>query len=97
MPKGYWIVNNIVHDVETYEKYKLANAAAFAKFDAKFVVRGGQQQLREGNSHPRTVVLEFPSYEVALACYDSDEYQEALAIRAPISEGNLVIVEGYDG
>jgi uncharacterized protein (DUF1330 family) len=97
MPKGYWIVNNAVHDVETYEKYKLANAEAFAKFDAKFVIRGGQQQLREGQSHPRTVVLEFPSYDVAVACYESDEYQKAMAIRTPISDGNLVIVEGYDG
>ena len=97
MPKGYWIVNNVVHDAETYEKYKLANAVAFAKFDAKFVVRGGQQELREGEAHPRTVVLEFRSYEAALACYDSDEYQEALAIRAAISDANLVIVEGYEG
>jgi uncharacterized protein (DUF1330 family) len=97
MAKGYWIVNNIVHDVEIYEQYKEANAAAFAKFDAKFVVRGGQQQLREGQSHPRTVVLEFPSYEIAVACYESAEYQKALEIREAISDGNLVIVEGYDG
>ena len=53
--------------------------------------------MPEGQSHPRTVVLEFVSYAQAIACYDSDEYQKALAIRAPISEGNLVIVEGYDG
>lgn len=97
MPKGYWIVNNIVHDVETYEKYKLANAEAFAKFDAKFVIRGGQQQLREGQAHPRTVVLEFSSYDVAVACYESEEYQKAMAIRTPISDANLVIVEGYEG
>jgi uncharacterized protein (DUF1330 family) len=89
-------VNNVVHDAETYEKYKLANAAAFAKFGAKFVVRGGQQQVREGQAHPRSVVLEFPSYEAALACYDSDEYQAAMAIRAAISDANLIIVEGYD-
>ncbi|MDG1425311.1 MAG: DUF1330 domain-containing protein, partial [Paracoccaceae bacterium] len=40
--------------------------------------------------------IEFPNYEAALACYDSPEYQTALAIRHGISEGNLVIIEGYD-
>lgn len=97
MAKGYWIVNNIVHDVDTYEEYKVVNAVAFAKYGAKFVVRGGQQQLREGQSHPRTVVLEFESYDTAVACYESEEYQKALAIRLPVSDGNLVIVEGYEG
>ncbi|MGR3663054.1 MAG: DUF1330 domain-containing protein [Paracoccaceae bacterium] len=97
MAKGYWIVNNIVHDVDTYERYKAVNAAAFAKYGAKFIVRGGQQTLREGQAHPRTVVLEFKSYDTAIACYESEEYQKALAIRTPISDANLVIVEGYEG
>jgi len=97
MAKGYWIANNLVHDAEVYEAYKTANAIAFAKFGGKFCVRGGQQQDREGTPYPRTVVIEFPSYADAIACYESEEYQKALAIRAPISEGNLIIVEGYDG
>lgn len=97
MAKGYWIANNMVHDAETYEKYKAANAAPFARHGAKFLVRGGTQQTREGTTFPRTVVLEFPSYEAAIACYEDPEYQVAKDIRAPISEGNLMIVEGYDG
>lgn len=96
MAKGYWIANNIVHDVEAYEGYKAANAVAFAKYGARFVVRGGQQEVREGTGNPRSVVIEFPSYADAVACYESPEYQAALAIRQPISEGTLIIVEGYD-
>lgn len=97
MPKGYWIANNIVSDAETYENYKASNAAPFAEFGARFVVRGGQQDIREGSANPRTVVIEFPSYEAAVACYDSDAYRQAKAIRDPISEGTLIIVEGYEG
>jgi uncharacterized protein (DUF1330 family) len=97
MAKGYWIANNIVHDAEEYEAYKAANAAPFAKYHARFLVRGGQQTIGEGTAFPRTVVIEFPSYEDAVACYNSAEYQAALAIRLPVSESNLVIVEGYDG
>ena len=97
MPKGYWIANNMVHDAETYEQYKAANAAPFAKHGAKFLVRGGSQEVREGTMFPRTVVLEFPSLDAAIACYEDPDYQHAKSIRTPISEGNLLIVEGYDG
>ncbi|WP_108485048.1 DUF1330 domain-containing protein [Oceaniglobus ichthyenteri] len=97
MPKGYWIANNIVHDVETYERYKAANGPIFAKWNARFIVRGGQQHTGEGTPYPRTVVIEFPSYADAIACYESPEYQDAKAIRTPVSESQLIIVEGYDG
>ena len=96
MPKGYWIANAIVHDAETYERYKAANAAPFARHGARFLVRAGTQETREGTVFPRTVVIEFPSYASAKACYDDPDYQAAKAIRAPISDGNLIIIEGYD-
>ena len=97
MPKGYWIANNIVRDAAEYENYKAANAAPFKEFGAKFLVRGGTQEVREGECFPRTVVIEFASYADAVACYESPEYQAAIAIRAPVSDGRLIIVEGYDG
>jgi len=50
----------------------------------------------EGEVKARTVVIEFESYAQAVACYNSDAYQAAKAIRAPIASGDMVIVEGYD-
>ncbi|MBM7069836.1 DUF1330 domain-containing protein [Actibacterium sp. 188UL27-1] len=97
MPKGYWIANNVVHDAAAYERYKTANAAPFAKYGARFLVRGGSQENPEGAAHSRSVVLEFPSYAAALACYNDPEYQVAKEIRASIADGTLIIVEGYDG
>ena len=87
MPKGYWIANVDVRDAEVYDKYRAANAKPFADFTP---------DVREGTSHPRIVVIEFASLADAVACYESDGYQAAKDIRSSVSDGNLVIVEGYD-
>ena len=97
MAKGYWIVNNVINDETGYEAYKFAAAKALGKFGAKFVVRAGKQDLREGVMHPRAIVIEFASYADAVACYESAEYQAAKALRLPVADGNLAIVEGFDG
>lgn len=94
MPKAYWVAHVDVDDPDVYEEYKSANAVAFAKYGAKFIVRGGKQEACEGKNRTRTVVLEFKDYEMALACYNSPEYKKALAIRKDISTSDLVIVEG---
>ena len=96
MPKGYWIGHVTVENAAQYETYRVANAAAFAKFGARFLVRGGAQKVVEGTQRPRTVVIEFDSLEQARACYNSPEYQAAKAIREPAGISDLVIVEGYD-
>lgn len=97
MTKGYWIAHGSVDDVVLYDDYRKANAAPLAAFGGKFLVRGGQRETPEGSARPRTVVIEFPSYQAALDCYHSPAYQAALAIRAPISTVDLVIIAGYDG
>jgi len=96
MPKGYWIGHVTIDDPEAYEKYRAANGAAFAKYGARFLVRGGRQLVAEGEARPRTVVIEFPDYEAARACYESPEYQGAKKLRDPVSLADLVIVEGYE-
>lgn len=96
MVKGYWIVNNEVTDADTYKSYQAANAAPLAEFGARFLVRAGTQQGREGQTFPRSVVIEFPSYAAAIACYESDGYAAAKAVREAAAKGTLVIVEGYD-
>jgi uncharacterized protein (DUF1330 family) len=97
MSKGYWIAHVDVRDAAAYQKYREANAAPFAKYGARFLVRGGAHEVREGAARARSVVIEFPSYEAAKACYDSAEYQAAKALRDPVSDGDLVIAEGWEG
>ncbi len=97
MAKGYWIASGEVSDVEQYKKYAAANAIPFAKFGAKFLVRGGAFECMEGSTASRNVVIEFPSYEAALACYKSPEYQAAIELRKPASRLNLIVIQGYDG
>jgi len=97
MTKGYWIGRVDVTDDEVYKSYIAANAAPFAKYGAKFIVRGGAFDAVEGNARERNVVIEFPSLEDAKACYHSAAYQAAKALRDPVAICDLVIIEGYDG
>jgi len=97
MAKGYWIGRLDVSDPESYKAYVAANAEPLRKYGARFLVRGGPFEAKEGTSRSRNVVLEFPSYAAALACYQSPEYQRAIALRTPCSVGDLIVIEGYDG
>ncbi|MBM2577373.1 DUF1330 domain-containing protein [Jannaschia sp. Os4] len=97
MAKGYWIAHGRVDDPEAYDLYRRANAAPLAAHGGRFLVRGGTREVAEGDAKPRTVVIEFPDYASALACYRSEDYQAAIELRRGISESDLVIVEGYDG
>jgi uncharacterized protein (DUF1330 family) len=97
MAKGYWLVRVDVTDAEAYKAYVAANAKAFAKYKARFLVRAGTFVVKEGNARGRNVVIEFDNYASALACYESAEYAEALRLRQNASVSDLVIIEGYDG
>jgi len=97
MAKGYWIARVDVADPERYKAYVAANASPLKKYGARFLVRSGQFENPEGSSRTRNVVIEFPSYQAALECYKSAEYQEAARLRAPVATIDLVVIEGYDG
>ncbi len=97
MAKGYWVVRVDVDDPEKYKAYVAAGAEAYKKHGAHFLVRGGRFENPEGSSRARNVVIEFPSYEAALACWKSPEYQRARVLREPVSTLDMVIIEGYDG
>jgi uncharacterized protein (DUF1330 family) len=96
MAKGYWVANVDVKNLDEYKKYVAANAVPFGEYGARFLVRAGQHQVREGQMNSRIVVIEFKDYATALACYDSPEYQEAMKLRIDHAVGNLAIVEGWD-
>ena len=97
MAKGYWIARVDVHDPEAYKGYVTANALPFAKYGARFLVRGGRSEAPEGTPRSRNVVIEFKDYDTAVACYHSAAYAAAKAIREPAADADLLIIEGYDG
>jgi uncharacterized protein (DUF1330 family) len=95
--KGYWFVQIDVTDMEGYKAYMAADQAGFGKFGARYLVRGGRRDVMEGRARSRIVVLEFPSYDVALGCYHSPEYQAASKLRDGNAEADVIVAEGYDG
>jgi uncharacterized protein (DUF1330 family) len=92
--KGYWIARVTVSDPDTYKGYAEAAPAAFEKFNARILARGGRHEQMEGDGRPRNVVIEFASFEDAVACYHSPEYQAARQHRLAAGEADIVIVEG---
>lgn len=90
----YWIAHVTVTDPEAYKGYQSLAPAAFARFGARFLARGGQSEVLEGPEAARHVVIEFPDLAAARACYHSDEYRAARAARAGAAEVAVVIVEG---
>jgi uncharacterized protein (DUF1330 family) len=97
MPKGYWIGRVDVKSDEGYKPYAAANAAIFKKFGARYIIRAGKFECVEGSARSRNVVIEFPDYAAALACYRSPEYQENIKRRLPHATADILVIEGYDG
>jgi uncharacterized protein (DUF1330 family) len=97
MAKGYWIGRVDVHNDEGYKTYAAANPEIFKKYGGRFVIRGGPFECVEGEARSRNVVIEFPDYATALACYNSPEYQANIKVRQPHSLADMVIIGGYDG
>ncbi len=84
-------------DQEPFKVYAAATADAPMKYGARFLARAGRFTVPEGTTRTRNTVVEFPSYQAALDCWSSPEYQAARKLRLPASLIDLVIVEGYDG
>ncbi len=97
MAKGYWIARVDVKSEEGYKPYAAANPAIFRKFGGRFVIRGGKSESVEGTARTRNVVIEFPDFASALACYRSPEYQQNMKIRLPHAVADILVIEGYDG
>lgn len=96
MPKAYWIARVDVRDPEGYKDYVATARPAFEAHGAKFLARGGLADVVEGPGRARNVIIEFASMEVARACYHSEQYQKAAAIRQKFADGEIVLVEAVD-
>lgn len=95
--KGYWVAQVDVTDADAYKAYVAANQAAFRRYGGRFLVRAGASVTVEGACRSRLVVIEFPDYATALACYRSAEYQHARSLRQGHAVADVAVVEGYDG
>ena len=91
---AYWIARVNVTDREAYGAYAKLATMALESFGGKFLARGGQVVTMEGEEFARNVIVEFPSFEQAVACYNSPAYREAKALQKGAAIRNLSIVEG---
>ena len=93
MPTALWIAHVHVTEAGAYALYAAGATAAIAAHGGVFLARGGRYVQLEGNDRPRNVVARFPSLEAAVNCYNSPDYQAALAHAKDASVRDLVVVE----
>ena len=95
MPRAYVIADIDVHDPDAFARYRELSTAAAQQYGGRFVVRGGQTTVLEGERQPaRVVVLEFDDVDSARRWWDSPEYEEAKSVRRAASSGQFLLVEG---
>ena len=93
--KGYVVcVYKSIANQEKLKEYAVKARVAVEKYKGKFLIRGGKSTIKEGDKSPRTVVIEFPSYDEANIFYQSKEYQDAHSILIGYVERQFQIVEG---
>jgi uncharacterized protein (DUF1330 family) len=93
---AYWVARSRVIDPVQYKKYADQVPGIIAKFGGRILARGGRSQILEGpDKFHRFVVIEFPTLEQGVACYNSPEYLEAAALRQNgAGEVETIMVEG---
>ena len=93
--KGYVVcVYKNIGSEDKLKEYATKARAAVENYKGKFLIRGGKSKINEGESSPRTVIIEFPSFDQANEFYQSEEYQEAHSILKGHAERQFQIVEG---
>jgi len=97
---AYWIARAKVNDPVEYRKYADRVPAILVKYGARVLTRGGRYRVLEGlEKFNRFIVIEFPTFEQGVACFNSQEYKEAAAFRRRnnVGENELVMVEAGEG
>jgi uncharacterized protein (DUF1330 family) len=95
---AYVIANVDTSDPGRYEEYKVMAQETIARFGGRYLARGGRMRLVEGDWRlTRVVVLEFDSFDTAVAWWESEMYAPAKALRQSLSTTDMVIVDGYEG
>ena len=95
--RGYWVaLYKKIDNTENLKKYSSIVTPIIKRFGGKPLVRGGEYKCLEGENFLRTVIWEFPSYEQAIKCHDSKEYQDGWALAKNTTERNLQIIQGFN-
>ena len=95
--KGYWIaLYRKIDSVENLKDYSTKVTPIIKSFGGNPLVRGGEYKCLEGEDFSRTVIWEFPSYEAAIECHESNEYQEGWTLAKDTTERNLQITQGLN-
>ena len=93
--KGYLVALVNVEDMDQYKKYMALSPGIIGKFGGEFLTRGGRNEVVEGPDHGwRKVLVAFPSYQAALDCYHSAEYQAAVEVRKDAANAIFMVMEG---
>ena len=94
--KGYWVaLYKKINNVKNLKDYSIKVTPIIKSFGGKPLVRGGKYQPLEGEDFSRTVIWEFPSYEIAIMCHESKEYQDGWALAKDTTERNLQIIQCF--
>ncbi len=94
---AYVILDIDVKDRDAFSRYVQEVSPMLARWGARYLVRGGDVKVLEGEwDHHTVVLLEFPSRTVAEEFYESEEYAPLLALRLDSTDCMLAILEGYD-
>ena len=92
---GYIVVQVKIHDAEGFAVYRDMVPPTLDVYGGRYLVRGGEWELLEGDWNPeRVVIIEFDSVDDAKAWWSSDEYAPAKKLREQTAESRLFVVEG---
>ena len=94
---AYIVADLNVHDPEGVQEYRQRVPAVIAQFGGRYLTRGGDMEILEGNREPsRIVILQFPDLASARRFYGSPEYAELIPLRQKTCDSNVLIVDGIE-
>ena len=82
-------------DADALQEYRRRNTDAVAAAGGRFLIRGGDHELLEGEwDTKRIVLMEFPDCAAARAWWTSGDYEAIKPIRRGASTTNIILVDG---
>jgi uncharacterized protein (DUF1330 family) len=94
MAKGYLVAQIRVHDKDGYEKFKAMSGPAITEFGGRVLARDPNPEVREGQKHGISILIEFESIDAARRFYDSAPYTAARKVRELAADTDLLLAEG---